>query len=430
MNTMHKFLCFFLALGFLHACSKDAGDDISLPSVTYLEPSSGANFNVRDTVNIKVHIRSERPVSKISISILNENFSPVTPAKGSDPGKTDFILEEALVLSNENLPSGDYVVFTSAVSSAGEAKAYRKIRISGMPRRFKELIYVSQINSLKTTVTTVDSAHNQETRLNLNSGFAGLAVSSFNTQVYLATPEPSHVLAYDAETYELQWDYSPPAPHTVVFDIMANIDVVYVSTGNGNIAGLNAKGAVVYTTPVNTDRMARKIFRHDHYMICYQTRRSDLKKYLAAFHNATGFYANGKEIDMEVAGFGTRDASEVYIFANRNDTGMLRAYHVLENTLADLDMPEGKIITVLPTGQDEIMVATSEGVYSFSKRKEKFTLKIAYGGIEHLAFDEVNGVLYASTGTHIRVYDHETGGLMNVITSGYDVRAMDVRYDR
>ncbi len=412
-------------------CKKDDEEKYDPPTIQVIIPSKGDSFQVFDTVMVKAEITHDKSITEISVTIIDDINNPVTKVKSVAPLTNNYTLEEYLIISNDKLKTGNYEVMVRASDGNANSASYVSVKINGVPVRFSQLWAITNQNDLKTYITRYDSVYNEMSTHVLNYDYKYSVLNSATDQFILGTPSINSIISYEADSMNIIWQEAVSLPYPPVFDMFLYESYVYVSLTSGLIKAYNDKGIVQVSTPVNKDRVPEKIYRGNKYIVSYQTSRSSYKKYLVANFNLTGAHAGEREIFMEVVGFGEKNKEEMYFFGNRTDSAWVMVYEVLTNSDYPVKFIPGAILRDLDyLGNNKYILATNNGLYEFRSDNESLVKTNPATGIKIVRYDQNTGILYAADDDKIRVYDYETGGIVNTLTPNFTMQNIHIRNNR
>lgn len=430
-SIIYKGVIFLTAVMIFWGCKKDEESVADPPGISVLIPAKGSSYQVLDTIFVKADIVHNKVITEVSVSVIDKLNNPVTRVIKVYPAQNSYTLEQYLVISNDKLPTCTYEILVRASDGIAASASYVEIFINGIPVRFRQIWAITQQNDLKTYIVRYDSLYNKINTSTITGNFRNSALNSQTGQFFFADSTTASLTAYSPDSLEVIWDKSFVTPHPVSFSMDTYESLLYVATSGGIIHGYNPQGITMMQTPFNEDRIPAEIFRSEKYIVSWQTSRSSYDKYLVGYYAATGAHAGERMTFLDVVGFGEKNPDEMYVFGNGNDTAWILGYNVLTNQEYPVNYLAATEFTDIDRlDDDKYILASDKGIYEFRSSTGILSKVIPATAIQIVRYDPNNSVLYAADVEKIRVFDYETGGLINTLKPGYSIRNIHIRYNR
>ncbi|NQT76411.1 MAG: hypothetical protein HQ565_01770 [Bacteroidetes bacterium] len=420
-------LLFFAAI-LIYSCNKT--DDGTPPALHISSPDDHDQFSVGDNIHVVGTVTHKFPVKSIKISLWDNFNVPVLNPLYVYPDDYGYNLDEMYPINDASLESGTYILMIAASDGHNTAKVYRTLYITGVQRYFERLLALVQPNTLKTIVYALDTAGNYQDVLELPHGYAGSEISSGQRQLYILKPEPSSMTAYSLDNIAEEYVYAASPPYAVFYDVYYNDQITYVSSGNGNITGLNSTGSTVYVTPQNTDTIPLLLHQHFDLLLSSCNRRGGPEKFIRQHFAGTGVFRAGLNVDFSGAGFFSVDEGSALILGNMTDESSIFVYDVHNNYLADkTDMPPGLIRDAVQISAGNYLISHDAGIYHYIHESKSLYELIPGVEVDAMAYDYTRLLLYYAEGAKISVYMMENAEIIDEITLPYPVLKLHIQYN-
>ena len=432
-NIFSSYLPLLVAVTFLvFSCKKDDdNENVNIPSVSISAPLTGSTYSVYDTVIVTVSVSSEKIVSSLIMKIIDDKGIQVGEAVSTNPGKTSFIVSDALIISDPGIAGGNYKVVVNASDGSQTGISSVVINIIPIPKRYRGLIVISQQNILKTIVSRLDTLNELNIVKNLNHSYTTSALSSYWQQLLISNPSPSTLNAYRLDNYNVEWQFSAPSPYPEIPVIYTDYSLIYAGIGNGAFIEFNSAGMQQVNSMPIQNAVPEDIFRFNDYILMDNTKRNDTRHLFTVSYAVSGALFTHREVDFDVIGFAAISNEEVVIFANQNDQAIIKIFNVMEDELNDgVVVPEGKFYDMIDINTKRTLVLHDNGILLYQSMIDQISIYIPTQSAKFMEFNSVDNMIYAAKDTVITVYDYNTGGIIDFIISPYTIKDMHVFYNR
>ena len=424
---------YFLQLIFFAAiliCSCNKTDDGTPPPLHIFSPDDHAMYSVGDSIHVVGTVTHKFPVKSIKI-ILWDNFNvPVLDPLYVYPNDYGYNLDEMYPINDASLESGTYILLIAASDGQNTRKVYRTLHITGVLRYFERLLVVGRPNTLKTILYAVDTAGNYQDILDLPHGYSGSGISSGKRQLYMLKPEPSAMTAYSLDDISEEYVYAASPPYPVFYDIYNNDQLTYVSSGNGNITGLNSTGSTVYVTPQTTDTIPLLLHQHFDLLLSACSRRGGPEKFIRQHYAGTGVFRAGLKVDFIGVAFFSIDEGSTLILGNMTDESSIFVYDVNGNYLADkTDMPPGLIRDAVQISTGNYLISHDKGLYHYIHASKTLIELLPSVEVDAMAYDYTRQLLYFAEVEKISVYRVDNAEIIDEIILPYPVLDLHIQYN-
>ncbi len=432
MKNLTPFLIvlFMFAIIF-NSCKKDESEDVNVPSISISSPLQGSIYSVFDTVIVTATVSGKNLISSLVMSIIDERGIQVGEAVSTNPGEASFTETAALIISESGVAGGDYKVVVKASDGKQMGIASVIINIIAIPKRYRGLLVISQQNTLKTIVSHLDSLNDLKVVKNLNYAYSTSTLSSYWQQLLFSTPSPSTLYSYRLKNFNIEWQYTPPAPYPELPVLYSDYSKLYAGVGNGTFVEFNSAGVPQVVSPPDLNRIPKKIFRFNDYILMDNAKRNDTKHVLTSSYAVSGALFSEREIDFKVIGFAAISKDVVAIFANKNGQAIIKLYNVVDDQLDDgVAVPLGSFYDMISIDNSRILVSHDNGILLYQSSIDQLSIYIPAHSVKMMEFNSIDNIIYAAKDTVITLYNYNTGGIIDFVISPYVIKDMHVYYNR
>lgn len=421
---------FFILLMACIQLSCEKTDDGTPPSLYIFSPDDHDVFSVGDNIHVVGTVTHKLPIKSIKITLWDNFNVPVLDPLYVYPDDYGYNLDEMYPINDASLESGTYILLIAASDGQNTTKVYRTLQITGVHRYFERLLAVGQPNTLKTIVYAIDTAGNYQDILDLPHGYSGSGISSGQRQLYMLKPEPSAMTAYSLDNIAEEYVFTASPPYPVFYDVYYNDQLTYVSSGNGDIIGLNSTGSTVYVTPQNMDTIPLLLHQHFDLLLSACSRRGGPEKFIRQHFAGTGVFRAGLKVDFSGVAFFSIDEGSTLILGNMTDESSIFVYDVNHNYLTDkTDMPSGLIRDAVQISTGNYLISHDAGIYHYIHASKTLVELLPGVEVDAMAYDYTRQLLYFAEVEKTSVCKVDNAEIIDEITLPYPVLGLHVQYN-
>ncbi len=409
----------------------DKAEDGSAPSLSVFSPDDNDEFAIGDSINVIGSVTNNFLIKNIKI-VLWDNFNnPVLPSLFIYPDAYGYNFDVDYFIDDETLETGTYYLLISATDGNNETRVFRKLHISGIDKVFERLLVIAPPNTLKTHVYALDTNGDPSIFISLDYSYAGSDISNDLQKFYMIKSEPSIMYAYDLDdpTDPFTYDAAPPYP---VFNSVNYFDkLVYLPTGNGDIKGIDSYGSISFVSPQNQDTIPQLMHLHYDRVLAYCNRRGGPERFIAQYYAGTGVSKSVLKIPFTVVDFFNIEENIALALGNESGSSSIYVYNSNGSFLADkTDMPPGLIRCAEQLSLGNYLIAHDAGIYRYVHETNSLTEYLPGVEAQHLAYDQVNQLLYVANQQFVSMYSLTDPEPLKVMQLPYPVLNMHIQYNR
>jgi len=404
------FLLFTVVL--LGACRKDRDEDA--PKVKFLEPAASSMIQVPDTIVVRVEVSDERTVERVTIALNDVNGVPVVPTISVQVNAASATIVRALPITSERLLSGIYTLAVTARDGTNEARAFRTINLQAAPLRSRALYITPPVGyPPPVPVWRIDSTGALSQYVSLQE-FGGGAIDP--DRLYLAgiTIQGLQGIPQTTGGAALNIPNTGPAGATAPFFLGPTADRTdgrfYFGNNEGFIRGYNQGATQAFTaqSPIDLRSLQTAVVGS---VLASAARHQVLNTWQLVTHAMpSGAVLAQFPMDLEPVQLLARNSQQLFIFGNRNGTGVVQERNVAQGGATDLQsFNQGPISAVAVLNSSTAVVAVPGMLMRFNAGSNSLNVLAQGLTAQSLAYDPASGILYAGVDEQLLAMDPLTG---------------------
>lgn len=404
------FLLFTVVL--LGACRKDRDEDA--PKVKFLEPASSLTLQVPDTILIRVEVSDERIVERVTIALNDGNGVPVAPTLSVQVDAASATIVRAFPITNERLPSGTYTLSVTARDGSNEGRAFRTINLQAATLRSRAVYLTPPVGyPAPVPVWRIDSTGALSQYITLQE-FGGGAIDPDRLYLVGITLQGVQGMAQTTGSATLNIPNTGPAGATTPFFLGPTVDRndgrFYVGNNEGFIRGYNQGASQAFTaqSPIDLRSVHTAVVGSS---LASAARHQVLNTWQLVTHAIpSGAVLGLFPMDLEPVQLLARNGQQLFIFGNRNGTGVIQERNVAQGGGTDLQtFGQGPISAVAVLNSGTAVVALPGMLMRFNSGSNTMTILAQGITAQSLAYDPASGILYAGVDEQLLALDALTG---------------------
>ena len=404
----------FLGLVFLIFSCEEKEPEFHFPEIEVLAPAAFSDYNVLDTVWVKLRVISESPPVNLFISMQNEKYIQVLPTEIFPNIQLDSELLVPFILKDSTMAGGVYSIRINAKSPDGSASRYVNIYINAQPRELKSVWLVSKLSDTKLKISVLNENLDQIQTFNYQGNYAGSDISSTNQQFAIAGANFGDLIVYSASDYETVWEVpiisNPVQPYFTSVEF--SNEVLYVGFWDGFIKGYHNAGATLLTTSNNGSTIPCMIQPAGKYLVSAAKQRSNVNAWwMNVNHIEGGSIVTQQYLDHSPVILGLTYEEDILFYSN-DANGLISIFlsdpetGIISTPWFPYVLPAEKLICGKDIGKEQVILATENGVYVC--KHHSYLAKInEMSEINIIEFEELSQTIFAISGKNITQMDFQ-----------------------
>lgn len=405
------------------------------PTISISSPFQNQFFNVFGVIPVKASITDETKISSVSISLVNDQYSPVSPSISVPIQSPSMEINTTYYIDNIHLESGVYYLMVVASDGVNDTRTYQKVSIAAVPKVLKQMFVVSASSYSQTNLSYIDSAFTSILPYHIFSGdYIGSSVSSYYQQAYRCGNYTGNfeglILEYNSQKFSIASQMSSSPYFTGFYnDDKKN----YVTRYDGHIIGYDYMGVSVYNAMASPGFYATALCFNTNYLITAEQDKTSSAKKLVT-HYPTGVAEKQCPITQEVVEFCEMDNDHVFIFGNISGQGVIQLFDRTNNNLWNpypSSLSGGNILSAVKIDEDTYLIGHSNGtVYKYKYQSSSVTTYLTGYTAKKIKYDGLNNQILIAEANKISVFDYPSATLINSVNSSETVLDIHLLYNR
>ena len=432
-NPMKKILFFILLLPlFFVSCRRDGGG--TEPSVEFLSPANGAQYDIFDSIHVYVKMSDDHGLANLKFRLVDMNMSPVMPVIEQAISGGSYETSFDFPITNIRITTGNYYFYADVTDVDGNRRSINRIvQITEIPRELKGFFAstIPAANTLK--IYKADTSWTASSWNQITSDFTDMAVSNYWQHVYISgdISGPLSAFSINGETPGWSQNAFPSSAKYWGGLSIADRRLLVSVRGQSQVRSLDetgAQGFVAYADngyfPESQIQVANRIFIEEK-EISTQSGR------MVVFSSSGGSI---QETNMSVDAMlmAPKDNDNIYVVGNGAGQGHLLIYDVAANGFWEpITLPTGLVTAATQIDSTTLLIAMDNGnLYRFTYSPVGLLTWASGINSTQLRYDPVNDELYSAEGMNVKVYSYNPFVLQHTVTFAETVRDLELWYNR
>ncbi|MBP7450646.1 MAG: hypothetical protein KA817_11445 [Flavobacteriales bacterium] len=423
--------CLWL-LACVPGCRKEVDDEA--PTVRILSPAPGSIVQVPATVTVTVAVNDERSLSSLVVSIADADGVPVAPSVLHVPSGRSQTVELELSITDEQITSGTYQLIARASDGTNDARAYSALTVLEASLRTKGVLIAPRKGVAPATIMELDDDGNVNEWGSLPDmgELSVIGHSVFATGSIIA---PLQRREHEGVVWTMLapngTQVSSEAPFFHGLRVDPTDGRTYVGQVDGIIRGYSATGDAVFNGMSLPGHQSRTTVVLDDRLMSAALRTSDGQWSLVGHSLIGGEVLNDIPLDLAPVRLVALGNDRVLVFGqDGNGTRILSLHVLIGGPIEHAQLASVQLRDVVTSPANDHFLALSNGIMRY--RHSTFTLEPVRTDIDAhaLAWDPVNGVLYAAAGNSLLRLDPATWATIATWNMPFDIGDVEVVLDR
>ncbi len=398
MKIFRKLTLLILLVTILNSCTKNV--EVNEPIVVINSPEYNQQYLLPDTIYVNYKVEHNKPIEYIRVSIDDKNITPISNQKFLYPDSN--IYEGSVYLKVSTLPQNSntspYYLHIVVSDFSQVTHTYLEIKLLNKEMKYKGCFLLSKAGVETINIDFFDDKYQSDIVSLIHGNYSGSAISSTSNLLYVTTNIPELARAIDCDDLNLRWTKEPQLPYPEFNRILADNNIIYLSTAIGRIIGLNSQdGVQIFTTPVLPDSIPINICTTADYLFSdFILRNANLKVWVS-FYKPTGSKFQVFPTNYEtISTYGIKDDNHVLIYCNNNSVGNIIQFNIEKNRIeTQVELSNIEIQHTCQIDENNFLFSSNYDLFIFNKEEQSYTkIAIIDDIITGLKFDKLNDRLF------------------------------------
>ena len=314
----------------LGSCQKQ---DKIPPRINVISPLNNTSFQIPCVVQVEGEVHDNQSLSRIEISIVDENLVPVTTAISQNISGDQFEFNEQFIINDRLLQSGNYFVKVSVEDEEGNLNSsYSSVFLSEVTRELLGIYLVSSDQS-STNLSFLDDMGNITLKSTISGNHKVSESNSKHQYIFLGTDISG--ISLETDFYTTKWEV-PFLSST--YDFFQDVnkskdkDQLYLSNGDGVIRRFDKNGIQIGGYIADFQNWFAHFNEVDNYVMV-DTYSNLFTRWITVFNKSSGIEYTRKSITGEVVEIGQVNNSLCFVLIQNGNDFYLAHYDLNTNNL-------------------------------------------------------------------------------------------------
>lgn len=416
-------------------CCKD-DKQIIYPEVRFLHPANNAQYDVLDTVMMRIVVNYPKPLVSLRIGLQDEAFTPVMTSQLIKDFSTGAQTVLYYPISVSNLASGNYNLMAEARDGEVYTRAYRQLFIHEIERELRYVFVVGQTGNSELHVNRYDANMQNLSAFHFDGDYAGSAVSSVSQQFFIAGKHRGNITAVNAEGLSQNW-VVPIIPNPVIpyLTCLQSFDGhLFAGFWQGQIGRWNMQGVQGVSTEMTEYTAANLLFASGKYLVAASQQKGNInQQWLEVFYLDGGGLLTAVETNIRPVIFSEPENGKLlFIGNNSNGSAIAKLFNPADGMLSQpyqpFDFPAVSVIAGTTTDPGRILLVDAEGVWMYHYQTS-LTQLIRQPGIKAIRYNDIHRNIWCLTHNSVLVYNL-SGSLIAQYAAGNNLIDLHLMYNK
>ena len=412
----------FLFIILLYKCKKD--DDAPISQISILAPFANTSYEVFDTVKIKLLVESSQAEVSLGISLLNQNYTPVSNlnALAISNFKTGVETSLNFLLDSYYLESNNYYLYAKVTDATGDVKAYRRIYIEGAAREFEGFFVVSEFSDMQTRLEKLDADFTSLGMFNFQGNYAGSALNCRKKLIFLAGRNFGNLLALNSDSLSLEWEVPIiPNPVQPYFTFLQQTEqLLFTGFYSGEVNGYDPSGRIIFSSQANGQTFPNDICNAGDILVVASITRSNLlENWLETYFITSGAFNGKAKLLIKPVKLNALNDGIVLMFGNdENENLSVKLFDPVTGLIADpyqpFQLPDELLTCATSVNQNLTLLGLESGIYLYDYQN---SLSLVTNSVspQILEWEDLGQTIWAVDGSEIFVFSSDGQQLLQHI---------------
>jgi hypothetical protein len=398
-----------LAMG----CRKDKDEEA--PRVEIITPGSAHTLGIPDTLLVVARVSDDHMVRNVHISITDELGVPIAAPASAQVNAPSALVERTLVVHNEQVATGTYILTVRADDGSRSASAFRTVNVLGTPLRLRA-VYV--LPSGTGPVAKIDSTGAVSTFLPA-AEIGEAAVNSFSQQLFLAggSFSPLQVIPLNTSASSWQLPHQNAQSGTYFLDVTTDPfdQRTYVSSNDGLIRGFRGGTTTLFAAQAMESHRPHAMVVLGNLLVSEQRALGQNSARLVNHAYTSGAMLGFHPLDVQVVRMFRHSSQQVMVFGVRGGEGVIQLRNAEQGGNFEMRVfSEGPITAATRVAEYRYVLALPQRVVLFNYQNNSVTTLLEAAASD-VAFDAANGSVIVGVQDQVRILDPNTGAVTGTI---------------
>lgn len=398
----------------LGSCQKQ---DKIPPRINVISPLNNSSFQIPCVVQVEGEVHDNQSLSRIEISIVDENSLPVTTAISQNISGDQFEFSEQFIINNRLLQSGNYFVKVSVEDEEENLNSsYTSVTLSEVTRELLGIYLVSSDQS-STNLSFLDDMGNITLKGTIFGNHKVSEANSKHQYIFLGTDVSG--ISLETDFYTTKWEV-PFLPSS--YDFFQDVnkskdnDQLYISNGDGVIRRYDKNGIQIGGYIADFQNWFAHLNEVDNYVMV-DTYSNLFTRWITVYNKSSGIEYTRKSITGEVVEIGQVNNSLCFVLIQNGNDFFLAHYDLNTNNLwIDFSVQNNHCYDAQKK-ENYLYITTDDGLYRFNYNNYQMLPLIVNFPCSQIDLEDISGDLIISDAQHVYFFNEQLGIYNSFVTT-------------
>lgn len=426
MYRILKYGLFIFLPVVIFSCARE--EDVTDPVINFIEPGNGLVVDMPDTLDVKVEINDDQVIQTASLTLVNDDKTPVIPGRFYYPNSKSFLIETSFILEDKTLPTGTYQLQVTAFDGANTKFKYLEIKLNEIPAIIMAYVAVTAPVSFNSNITRLNPAFETDTQFVIQQAHNLSGVQGLWGKFFFISDEPSVLTAYHAASFDMEWDVVSTPPRTLITAVFLDKDLIF-STANGDVGVLIEDGTLVLRTAPFQDKMIQCLAADEKYIYAAHVSLNGDIHELTVYYRVTGAIMEQELVSGEIRSLVPAREKLLLFMPSVSGTGILE-YDPEEMIPTEMSfLPGENLRSAVKISDNELFLLTDRCVITYELENNRFT-DFTSQPYDFCRYDQLSDIIYLARENMVYGFYRISGNLSEEISFPDKVLDFQILYNK
>jgi hypothetical protein len=419
---------FYCIIFLLLACSKDR--DAIPPRIEVKSPTENNYYQLPHLLSVKFSVEDETQLVSVTVELTTETGTLIVPSRNIPVESLKEDITTTFNIDDVHLSSGYYYVKIRAGDGINFTSRYVRFRFLAVPRVLEKILVVTTPSV--STVNIDEISQGIVSYITVTNDFKSLAVNSWNQQIAIignnnAVQVVNAITPFAVYTIP-SLNTNPPFFRYAEYSAVS--DLLLVAKSNGLINAYTSSGGTALTLNITNGHIPLCISEVQQSIMAGHKNPVTGLNYFSSYNKTTNSLFQTILMNTEPKFISRESENMIAVFGNDVSAGNISFYDPGTGALNPVQNVPGIINDIAVSGSGTWVIAYDAGIAHY--RHSDNSLSTIVNGVNpcDIAYDDINGYIYAAVGNEVKTYSVVNGALVNSVNFADPVKAIGLVYTR
>lgn len=425
------FFSFIVLAVLFFSCSKEK--DETSPKITVYTPDDGVQIRGIDTIQITFDAADDMNLERVQVSLENENNIVVSHTITKTPNTKKFTFNEAYIVDELHLESGNYYFDISAYDGENTTHKFIDVNLFEVDK-IREGIFISSYNGVSSDVYLMDNSYQTNLYKNYVGDVLDISINSHHQQLIHTCHKSGAMESTDLITNLPAWTVPAQSSTTPYFTgvLMGDDNRLYTGYYDGRFKAFNQNGAATISGNANQSFYVQDAALLGDFYVTEQKSIPVGQVQLVLNWVASGVQFQQAAVNEDIKGIYQRTNNEMIVLTNTSgNVGNVAFYYLNTGQIGHpFSVSLGKIEDCIEISTGVYLVAEGNNL-TYVNTNDYSTLPYLTGvNANLLRYDSFSNELFVVNGNQITIYDFSSKSVKSTYVHSATIVDLDFWYNK